>query len=234
MTNPVTYNRTDLVSTITMDDGKVNVFSIPMLRALHEAFDQAEQDGTVVAAPREAGLLLGGLRSADAGRTARGRPHPPPAGSVPGRAHPFLPCTGRCRLHRARVPCRRVPPHGGRRAARRRRALPAGAQRGPDRADLAVVRHRAGAAPAHPGALRPRRGDRRHVRPRTTAREAGLLDAVVPPAELRPGARAARGPHLDRPFGARADQAAGPRPSWRNCEVPWSPSSRGALLRMSG
>ena len=32
MTEPVTYRRTDLVSTVTMDDGKVNVFSIPMLR----------------------------------------------------------------------------------------------------------------------------------------------------------------------------------------------------------
>ena len=31
-----------------MDDGKVNVFSIAMLRALHQAFDQAERDGTVV------------------------------------------------------------------------------------------------------------------------------------------------------------------------------------------
>ena len=31
-----------------MDDGKVNVFSIPMLQALHEAFDQAERDETVV------------------------------------------------------------------------------------------------------------------------------------------------------------------------------------------
>ena len=43
MTDPVTYARTDLVSTIAMDDGKVNVFSIRMLRSLHEAFDQAER-----------------------------------------------------------------------------------------------------------------------------------------------------------------------------------------------
>ena len=48
MTELVTYDRTDLVSTLTMDDGKVNVFSIPMLRELHERFDQAERDGTVV------------------------------------------------------------------------------------------------------------------------------------------------------------------------------------------
>ena len=48
MTELVTYNRSELVSTLTMDDGKVNVFSIPMLRALHEAFDEAERDETVV------------------------------------------------------------------------------------------------------------------------------------------------------------------------------------------
>ncbi len=48
MTELVTYSRTDLVSTITMDDGRVNVFSIPMLQALHRAFDEAERDGTVV------------------------------------------------------------------------------------------------------------------------------------------------------------------------------------------
>ena len=43
----ITYRRSDRVSTITMDDGKVNVFSIAMLRELHEAFDQVERDGTV-------------------------------------------------------------------------------------------------------------------------------------------------------------------------------------------
>ena len=31
MTDTVTYTRTDLISTVVMDDGKVNVFSIPML-----------------------------------------------------------------------------------------------------------------------------------------------------------------------------------------------------------
>jgi enoyl-CoA hydratase len=47
MSDLVTYTRSDQVSTILMDDGKVNVFSFPMLRSLHEAFDQAERDGTV-------------------------------------------------------------------------------------------------------------------------------------------------------------------------------------------
>jgi enoyl-CoA hydratase len=36
------------IATITIDDGKVNAFSIEMLRALHGALDRAEQDGAVV------------------------------------------------------------------------------------------------------------------------------------------------------------------------------------------
>ena len=44
-----------------MDDGKVNVFSIPMLRALHEAFDQAEQDGTVVLLQGRPGCFTAGF-----------------------------------------------------------------------------------------------------------------------------------------------------------------------------
>ncbi len=57
----VTYSRTDAVSTITMDDGKVNVFSIPMLRSLHGAFDQAEQDGTVVLLTGRPGYFSAGF-----------------------------------------------------------------------------------------------------------------------------------------------------------------------------
>ena len=61
MTDTLTYARTDLVSTIAMDDGKVNVFSIPMLRALHEAFDQAERDGTVVLLKGRPGCFSAGF-----------------------------------------------------------------------------------------------------------------------------------------------------------------------------
>ena len=61
MTELVTYDRTDLVSTLTMDDGKVNVFSIPMLQALHEAFDQAERDETVVLLRGRAGYFSAGF-----------------------------------------------------------------------------------------------------------------------------------------------------------------------------
>ncbi len=57
----VTYRRTDPVSTITMDDGRVNVFSIPMLRALHDAFDQAERDGTVVLLTGRPGCFSAGF-----------------------------------------------------------------------------------------------------------------------------------------------------------------------------
>jgi len=61
MRDAVTYSRTDLVSTVAMDDGKVNVFSIPMLRSLHEAFDQAEQDGTVVLLEGRPGCFSAGF-----------------------------------------------------------------------------------------------------------------------------------------------------------------------------
>jgi enoyl-CoA hydratase len=61
MKDVVTYVRDDLVSTITMDDGKVNVFSIPMLRALHEAFDGAEEDGAVVVLQGRPGCFSAGF-----------------------------------------------------------------------------------------------------------------------------------------------------------------------------
>jgi enoyl-CoA hydratase len=48
MTDLVTYEHAGRIATITMDDGKVNAFSIPMLRAIHAAFDRAEEDNAVV------------------------------------------------------------------------------------------------------------------------------------------------------------------------------------------
>jgi len=57
----VTYARQGDVSTITMDDGKVNVFSIPMLRDVHAAFDQAEQDGTAVVLTGRPGCFSAGF-----------------------------------------------------------------------------------------------------------------------------------------------------------------------------
>ena len=61
MTSNVTYTRTDLVSTVVMDDGKVNVFSIPMLRSLHDALDQAERDETVVLLKGRPGCFTAGF-----------------------------------------------------------------------------------------------------------------------------------------------------------------------------
>jgi len=48
MADLVTTTHADGISTIVMDDGKVNVFSIPLLETLHAAFDEVEQQGTVV------------------------------------------------------------------------------------------------------------------------------------------------------------------------------------------
>ncbi|HEY5286270.1 MAG TPA: crotonase/enoyl-CoA hydratase family protein [Solirubrobacteraceae bacterium] len=48
MSELVSYELDGRIATITMDDGKVNAFSIAMLQAIHAAFDQAEQDNAVV------------------------------------------------------------------------------------------------------------------------------------------------------------------------------------------
>jgi enoyl-CoA hydratase len=48
MTALATYELDGPIATITMDDGKVNAFSIEMLEAVHAAFDRAEEDGAVV------------------------------------------------------------------------------------------------------------------------------------------------------------------------------------------
>lgn len=42
------YELDGRIATIEMDDGKVNALSIAMLRTLHEAFDQAERDRAIV------------------------------------------------------------------------------------------------------------------------------------------------------------------------------------------
>jgi enoyl-CoA hydratase len=45
---PVSYEQTDGVARISMDDGKVNVMSTAMLRALTAAFERAEKAGGIV------------------------------------------------------------------------------------------------------------------------------------------------------------------------------------------
>jgi enoyl-CoA hydratase len=48
MNNLTTYDHSDGIATIRMDDGKVNALGIPMLRELHAAFDRAEEEGAIV------------------------------------------------------------------------------------------------------------------------------------------------------------------------------------------
>jgi enoyl-CoA hydratase len=52
MNDLVSYNLDGRIAEVTMDDGKVNALSIPMLEALHAALDRAERETAIV--------LLGG------------------------------------------------------------------------------------------------------------------------------------------------------------------------------
>jgi len=57
----VSYSLEDRIATLTMDDGKVNAFSVAMLRALHEAFDRAEHDNAVVVLTGRDGFFSAGF-----------------------------------------------------------------------------------------------------------------------------------------------------------------------------
>jgi enoyl-CoA hydratase len=61
VTDLVTSTQADGVTTIAMDDGKVNVFSIAMLESLHAAFDEAEQQETVVVLTGRPGSFSAGF-----------------------------------------------------------------------------------------------------------------------------------------------------------------------------
>jgi enoyl-CoA hydratase len=61
MTGLVTYELDDRIATIAMDDGKVNAFSIPMLKAVHAAFDQAERDSAIVILTGREGYFSAGF-----------------------------------------------------------------------------------------------------------------------------------------------------------------------------
>ena len=61
MAELVRYDLNDGIATITMDDGKVNVLSLAMLRELHAAVDQAERDGAVVILAGRDGYLSAGF-----------------------------------------------------------------------------------------------------------------------------------------------------------------------------
>jgi len=61
MTDLLRYERSGLVATITMDDGKVNCLSLPMLAELNRAFDQAQEDDAVVVLTGREGMFCGGF-----------------------------------------------------------------------------------------------------------------------------------------------------------------------------
>jgi enoyl-CoA hydratase len=61
MTDLLTYELDERIARVTLDDGKVNALSIPMLRELHAALDQAEADGAVVVLGGRDGYLSAGF-----------------------------------------------------------------------------------------------------------------------------------------------------------------------------
>jgi enoyl-CoA hydratase len=61
MSAPVTYELDGGIASLRMDDGKANALSIPMLSALHEAFDRAETDGALVLLSGREGYLSAGF-----------------------------------------------------------------------------------------------------------------------------------------------------------------------------
>jgi enoyl-CoA hydratase len=61
MSELVTYQLTDRVATIVMDDGKANALSLAMLSAINEAFDRALTDEAIVVFTGRSGIFSGGF-----------------------------------------------------------------------------------------------------------------------------------------------------------------------------
>ena len=61
MVTGVRYERSGAVSTITMDDGKVNALSTDMLQELNAALDQAEVDDAIVVLTGRDGIFSAGF-----------------------------------------------------------------------------------------------------------------------------------------------------------------------------
>jgi enoyl-CoA hydratase len=61
MENLVTYQLSDAVATITMDDGKVNALTTPIFDELHSALDRAETDGAAVVLTGREGVFSAGF-----------------------------------------------------------------------------------------------------------------------------------------------------------------------------
>ncbi len=57
----LTSDLEDGVRTISLDDGRVNAFSIPMLEKLHSALDQAEQERSIVVIRGREGVFSAGF-----------------------------------------------------------------------------------------------------------------------------------------------------------------------------
>ncbi len=57
----LTTDLSDGIRTVTLDDGRVNAFSVPMLEALHGALDQAEAEGSIVLIRGREGVLSAGF-----------------------------------------------------------------------------------------------------------------------------------------------------------------------------
>ena len=182
---PVTYELEGRIATITMDDGKVNVFSIPMLRPLHAAFDQAEGDGAVVVLTGREGYFSAGFDlKVLAGPREQIMEILTLGATLAERVLSFPDTRGRG-LHRARLSGRGLPPSGRRPADRSRRAVPDRPQRGEDRHDRPVVRHRDRPPAPRPRALRPHRRQRHHVRPPARPRRPGSWTRWSTPGALR-------------------------------------------------
>jgi enoyl-CoA hydratase/carnithine racemase len=61
MTTLVSYRHDDQIATISLDDGKVNVLSLPMLSQVNAALDRAGADGGVVVLSGRAGVFSAGF-----------------------------------------------------------------------------------------------------------------------------------------------------------------------------
>jgi enoyl-CoA hydratase len=61
MTERTTYTLDDRVATITMNDGKVNAMSIPMLQELHAHFERARADRVAVLLTGKPGMFSAGF-----------------------------------------------------------------------------------------------------------------------------------------------------------------------------
>lgn len=61
MTEPVTYDLTDRIATLTMDDGKANAFGPDMIAALCDGLDRAQSEAGAVVIAGRPGVLCAGF-----------------------------------------------------------------------------------------------------------------------------------------------------------------------------